>query len=352
MPPITYQPLAPTDFLPLFHLGREVGLHKQSSAQDYLDWVSWAITQNPYRDDQPFGFGAFEKNQLIGGILRVPVPAKIKAWTGIAAMPFALAVNHKHPLVGIHLMSRLIESAEACLVPHTSEFGVKLLPRKGGVPVPGSNGVAHGVLSLKRLADRKLENRGAAGLLAKAVGGGMAAATVLKLYGRGQLKVRRRTKFVTFDSLPANIWDEVWQKIAPHADLSIIKNAQYLQWRYGPSARLGRVFVVVADGGRQGLAILSKRENGNVELSELLVDPTNNEQIEHLIELSVAVAKAIGGVQYYARLGWPGNLDLFKHCGFEIKQKDQPQFWLVPPKDIQLSPDFVGHYSHGDHRFS
>lgn len=312
------RPLTETD-LPVVHaITKQAGLTAQNLA-DWLDWASWAIVENPYRGGAPVGWGVDHGGKLDGAVLAVRVPAKIGSWTGIAPMPFCLCAGSV-PLGGLRLLAPFLNTQS--LWPHTNSFGVKLLKRKQGVPVPGSEVSVTGQVSLW--------NR----LLCRARGG-----------------APRIAEAMSFDRQLARLGAEAVDELATRhlatADIAVIKDSAYLAWRYGKRGSQFGIIAVPSADGLDGLAVMQWLHDGGCRVMEMLYRP---ERIASVVDTILDETRRHGIGMVFARLGDMALAPHWQKHGCKLNKRAYTQFWAMP-NGIPLAQTPMGCYSHGDHTF-
>lgn len=300
----------------------------RSPLELWLSWATWAVVNNPFRRDEPIGWGIERGGRLQGVVLFVWVPAKIAAWRGLAPMPFCLA-SGKVPLGGIKLLRPFLRLPS--LLPHAIDFGVKLLSRSGGVPVLGSDISLTACLSTHRRVIRHITQR----WFPK---------------GPARLMTGGREPGIPLHNLPASQLDDLAQRSTAGCDVCIIKDAEYLRWRYADRTHRFRAIVLEAAGGIDGLAILESMPEGDCRIMEFICDPSKPEAPKELLSISLRAAKAAGHVMAYSRPGDIRLLPVWRQFGFTSTVKANLQFW-VNPGPLAIGNAMTGYYSHGDHSF-
>lgn len=314
--------------LPAVHAVNAVEGLTRSPLELWLSWASWAVVDNPFRRDEPIGWGIEQGGVLRGVVLFVWVPAKIAAWQGLAPMPFCLA-SGKVPLGGIKLLRPFLRVPS--LLPHAIDFGAKLLSRSGGLPIEGSDISLTACLSRHRRVIRHITRRWFPKGAARLVSG-------------------RRKLGIPLHSLPASQLNDLAQRSTAGCDVCIIKDAAYLMWRYANQTDRFRAIVLEVAGGIDGLAILESMPEGDCRIMEFICDPSKPEAPEELLSISMRAAKATGHVMAYSRPGDVRLLPVWRRFGFAGNVKANPQFW-VNPGPLAIGNAVTGHYSHGDHSF-
>lgn len=341
----------------MYRLVRENGV---DGGLEYESWAAhhdWAIWDNPYAGDLPFGVALRRDSRLMGLAGFLYMPFYVDDWEGVACNLGAICLDPS--LRGLDGLKFVRQSAKRAPTPlhyasHMNKELGAIWRRIGAKPGIGTDVTYRRTVAPVRRALRWSRNA-VTRRLGVDVGPSVPATSALEAPDR-----RTVAKDCAYSLLPATALDDgwldaLWYSARDETNMGIRRDAAFLRWRYEAHPKKDMYhWISVESGNGDGLpalVILSvNRSNGLASIAEMIVPADRRDRDDVVMRAAMDAARHLGASVLQSKAVSPRWTELWARHGFRADRTDYCAWLYFDRRDSAADVERAPWFTFGDSR--